>query len=190
MSRTRKAQQTETNKLLKELNRRLNDLDDTVQKARDFSECALELDETVAQQASVNKSRMEALKKEFHDNKIRAINTAASELGKVVITEEELQELRDELDRVKEMGRQEVASSVEKLEKQYNEKLEQSMNIQKLTHEAESARLRADAESHKKEVENLNAALARMAEELKSQKELTASVVARQHLPANHSPSV
>jgi len=184
MSRSRKAQQTELNKLLKEINRRMGDFEDSVQKLNDLKECAVELDETIAQQAGVNKSRMESLNNDFHDNKIRAINNAASELGKVVITQEELQELRTELEKVKELGKQEVAARIADEKKRYEEKLSQSLNVQNLKHEAESARLHADVNSQQKEVANLNAALDRMVEELKSQKELTASVVApRQHAP-------
>jgi hypothetical protein len=183
MSRVRKAQQTELTKLLKEINRRMGDFEDSVQKLKDLKECAVELDETIAQQASVNKNRMEELNKDFQDNKIRAINQAASELGKVVITKEELEELRFELDKVKESGKKEVADRIIDEKKHYDEKLAQSMNVLSLKHQAETARLQANMESHVKEVKNLNAALSRMAEELKSQKELTASVVApRQQL--------
>ena len=95
-----------------------------------------------------------------------------------MISREELQELKNDLTKVKETGRKEVETTILQEKKMYEEKLDQSLNIQSLKHEAETAMLRASAESHQKEVANFNSSLARMAEELKSQKELTASMVA------------
>lgn len=178
MSRARKAEKSELNKILKEITRRMSDFEESVQKFSELKECAEEIDESIAQQAAINKNRLDTLNKEFQDNKIRAINNAAEELGKTLITKEELNELRTELQKVKEMGRQEVEKNIIEIQKRFDEKLVQALNMKKLEHDAESAKLRAEVDSHIKEMTNLNNALDRMSEELKSQKQLTASVVA------------
>ena len=187
MSRARKAQQTELNKLLKEISRRMGDFEDSVQKLQDLKECAEELDENITQQATINKNRMEELNKQFDTNKIRAINEAAEELSKVVINQEEWDELRNELNRVKEAGKQEMATRIAEEKARYEDKLTQALEVMKLKHEAETARLKADVNSNQKGVENLNTALDRMTEELKSQKELTARVVAPRMTNVNQS---
>ena len=177
MSRVRKAQTTELNKLLKNCSTKMESLTDSIQDLKDFQDCALQLDETIAKQAAINKQKLDDMDREFKDNKIKAVNSAAAELGKIVITKEELDELRSELVRVKESGRIEFSEQMSLERSRYEDKLSQAINIQTLKHEAESARLHANMDSHVKEVANLNTALTRMAEELKSQKDLTASVV-------------
>ena len=61
--------------------------------------------------------------------------------------------------------------------KSYEDKLKQSLDVQKLQHERDTTQLQAQVEVHKNEVENLKMTLNRYAEELSSQKELTSSVV-------------
>ncbi len=178
MSRVRKAQQTELAKILKDIDRRMTDLVDAVQTLKDLKECATELDETLAQQEAINKNRMEEMNKKFNDNKLRAVRDAATELGKILINKEELDELQAELENIKETSKAERTEYMESEKRRNEEKITQLMDVMRLKHEAETARLKADAESHKKEVDNLNAALDRMTEELKSQKDLTARVVA------------
>ena len=176
-SRARKANQTELNKLLKELNRRMEDFEDSVSKSKELKECVVELDDTISEKAERNKNELEKLDRDFHDNKIRTITQSATEIGKIVISREELQELKTDLEKIKEHGKNEIKEHIENEKKKYEEKLEQELSIKKLKHEAETAKLHASMESHKKEVENFKDTLERMAEELKSQKNLTASVV-------------
>ena len=176
MSRARKAEKSELNKLVKEISRRMEDFEDSVQKLKDLQDTLEEVDESLAQQASINKNKMEQLNKDFQDNKIRTVYQAATDLGKILITKEELDELREELEKVKENGKQEVADQKAKLQQDFDEKLNQALSVKQLKHECDTANLKAEVESHKKEVENLNSALERMSEELKSQKQLTAEV--------------
>ena len=177
MSRVRRTNQTVLNKLLKDISRRMEDFELAVEKLKELKDSAVELDDTIAEQAANNKSEMEKLNKDLEDNKLRTINQAVSSIGKVVISREELQDLRDELAKVKANSKKEIESKILLEEEQYQEKLKQELSVQNLKHEVETAKLHASVESHEKEVENLNAALDRMAEELKSQKELTASIV-------------
>lgn len=185
MSRARKAEKSELNKLLKEINKRMSDFEDSVQKLQDLKECAEELDERIAQQAAMNKNKLEQLEKDFQENKIRAIRRAASELGKEIITTEELEELRSELEKVKAKGEDDVKARVESHRARFEMNLTQQIELKNLKHEAETAKLQAEAESHKKEVENLKETLKRMSEELQSQKDLTASLVAPRQQPAS-----
>jgi len=176
MSRARKVEKNELNKLVKEINRRMGDFEDSVQKLTDLKDTLDEVDENLAQQAAINKHKLDQLNKDFQENKIKAVNQAVSDLGKVLITEEELAELRAELEKVKESGKQEVADAISSSKALLAEKLEQSIQVKQLKHECETAQIRAEVETYKKEVENLNATLQRMSDELTSQKQLTADV--------------
>ena len=135
-----------------------------------------EVDEVIAERERVNKFKMEQLNKELSENKIKAVNEAVAELGKVIITQEELQELKGALEKVKTEGRNEVKEQVAKYKQNYEDKLKQQLEVQKLQNERDIAQLRAEVESGRREVENLNATLERMSQELASQKQLTAEV--------------
>jgi chromosome segregation ATPase len=172
----RKVEKNEVIKLVKELSKRMEDFQDSVQKLSDLKEGIEELDEKVAEQERINKYKLDALNAEFKENKIKAVNNAALELDKVLVTKEELAELKNELTKLKADGGNSLASQTKKLEESFKEKLTQELNIQKLKHECEIASLKAEVETHKKECENIKANLSRMSEELNSQKELTANI--------------
>lgn len=177
MTRARKAEQSELNKLMKDIGRRMEDFEEAVQRLKEFKECAEELDEQVAQQAAVNKARLDQLNKDFEENKIKAIRNAAEGMRKVIISKEELDELRGDLERLKEKGEEEVRVRVQANEAECTERLRQGLELRELKYEAETAQLKAGVELRDKQIENLKDNLARMSDELKSQKDLTASVV-------------
>jgi chromosome segregation ATPase len=172
----RKVEKNEVIKVSKEILKRMEDFQDSVQKLSDLQGGIEELDEKLADQERINKYKLDGLNSEFKENKIKAVNNAAAELDKVLVTKEELAELKNDLAKLKAEGAVASANQSKKLEDSYKEKLGQELNIQKLKHECEIASLKAEVETHKKECENIKANLARMSEELNSQKELTANI--------------
>ena len=177
-SRARKAEKTEFNKLLKEINKRMSDFEDSVEQFKVLKESAEQLEETIAQQAAINSSKLSQLERDFNDNKLKAVTRAAQELGKLLINREEHEELERNYQKLKENTAQEIEKSRKEFQEKFDQKLESEIKLKELRFEAESAKLRADIESRESEVANLKDSLNRMADELKSQKELTASVVA------------
>ena len=93
--------------------------------------------------------------------------------------------MREELDRVKENSKQEIKDSIENSKVQFEAKFEQSLKVSQLEHECETASVKARVETYKQEVANLNTTLSRMADELRSQKELTLVLVNQRLHPSN-----
>lgn len=175
-TKTRKLEKSELIKLVTELNRRMEDFEDSVNKLRDLKDSILEMDDNIAQQAIINKTKIDQINREFEDNKIRAVNNAVKDLGKVLISEEELDELKNELLKIREQGRKELQDKIELAKSNYEEKLTHALDVKQLQHDCDTAKLKAEVETYKKEVENLNNTLNRMADELKSQKQLTSEI--------------
>jgi hypothetical protein len=178
MSRTRKTQQNELTKVLLNVNRRMEDFEDSVQQLKDMNETLVELDEQIAERERTNGFKLTEIDKKFQDNKVRAVNQYAHELGKTLISSEELSDLKNELKRVKTTGQEEYDAQLLIQQSVLDEKLLQSLSIQKLEHECQSAQLRAEVDRFQKEVENMNGTLNRMSDELTSQKKLTGEVAA------------
>jgi hypothetical protein len=176
MSRTRKVQKNELTKLLTVINRRMEDFEGSVAELKNLKDTLDEVDDQLADQTRVNTYKMEQLKKELEENRIRTINNAVSEMGKIIISNEELDALKEELEKVRQDGNTQVSASIFSAKEQFEEKLKQALNVQQLQHDCKTAQLSANVDFFKKEVENLNMALNRMSEELSSQKQLTAEV--------------
>lgn len=176
MSRARKQEKNELIKISKEISRRMGDFEDSVQKLQDLKDSLDEMDDALAQQATINNSRLQEMNQKFEENKIKAVTQAAQELNKVLINKEELEEIQASLKKVRETGQEELEKFKAEQLAIYETRLANELKVQKLEHECETASIKADVETYKKEVENLNQTLERMAEELKSQKQLTADV--------------
>lgn len=178
MAARRRAEKNELVKAVTEVTRRMIDFSDSVQKLVDIKDGLEDVDDALAQQTAINRAKMERLGKDLEDNKIRAVQAAARELNKTLITDEELAELKGDLVRLRDVGRAEAEREIATAKAEMAAQLKQALEIQKLQHAAESAKLRAEVDSHIQQTVQLNNALDRMAEELKSQKLLTASIVA------------
>lgn len=176
MSRQRKAAKSELNQIVKSINNRMEDFESAVQELKDLKDSLSEVDDEIVARAAENSAKMEKLNRDFNDNKIRTVNQAVRELGKVIISEEELSELRNQLEKVKSEAQDKINSEVSAHKTALDEKLEQALEVQKLQHERETAQLQAAAHAHKQEVANLKETLTRMSEELASQKKLTADI--------------
>ena len=188
MSRTRKAQKNELTKLLTLINRRMGDFEDSVIELKDLKDTLDEVDDQLADQARINAHKLEQLNKDLADNRIRTINNAVAEMGKIIMSQEELDELKAELDNVRQSGKETVAREIATAKAQFEDKLEQALNVKQLQHDCKTAQLSAEVDSFKKEVVNLNATLGRMSEELASQKQLTAEVAGMSRPRATQAP--
>lgn len=72
------------------------------------------------------------MNKDYIDNKIRAVNTAVKELGKVIITQEELDDLRSQVEKVKTESKETIASQISLYKASLDEKTAQALQVQKL----------------------------------------------------------
>jgi len=176
MSRARKVSKNELVKVAKEINRRMSDFEDSVQKLQDLKDTLVELNDGLEEQEQLNKDKMDQLNKDFEDNKIKAVAVAVESLGKVVISQEELAELKTNLEKAKSVGKEHAEQRISNIQKKCDEKIEQSLKLQQLQHECDTAQLRAEVEAQTKAIANLNSTLDRMTDELNSQKKLTADV--------------
>lgn len=152
------------------------DFETAVNDLKELKETLSEVDDEIIARAAINSQKIEQMNKDYTDNKIRAVNTAVKELGKVIITQEELDDLRSQVEKVKTESKETIASQISLYKASLDEKTAQALQVQKLQHECETAQLNAEAEAHKKEVLNLKENLERMVCELKSQKKLTADL--------------
>lgn len=176
MASRRKAEKNDLIKAVKDINKRMEEFQDSVQQLQTLKDGIDELDESLAEREKINKYKLEALEKSFQDNKIKAIKQAAEDMGKVIISKDELDELKTSLATGKQDAEFKLSEFKSATEKKFQDTLHQQLEMQKLQNECLNAKLTADVESHKKEVENLKESLLRMSEELKSQKQLTADV--------------
>lgn len=176
MSKSRKIEKNELIKSVKNISQKMTDFTDSVQQLQDLKDSLDEVDDQLAEKESSNRAIMERLNRELQDNKIRTVTQAAGELGKVLITKEELNELKNELEKLKKDNQSKFDEFTVSTEKTFNEKLKQSLDIQKLQHECNISNLTAEVEIHKKECENLKETLKRMSDELNSQKQLTSDI--------------
>ena len=185
--KARRVNQSELNRVVKMISYKMDDFEKAVLELKELKNGAIELDDAIEEQAAKNKDALEKMERDLLDNKIRTINKAAFDMGKIIMSREELDELNNSLTVLKESGRVELEQRTKDLSDKYEEKLAQALNVRTLMHQAETALLTAGASAHAKEIDNLNASLDRMSEELKSQKLLTASVVAPRSQPSTTS---
>jgi hypothetical protein len=172
----RKVEKNEVIRVVKEISKKMDEFSDSVVKLQELKESIQELDEELAEKEKVNKIRLDYLHKEFQDNKLKAIQNAVYELGKVIISKEELDEMKKDLEKLRNTEQSQINSLKLEAEQSYNEKLNHALNVSKLQHDCETAQLKAEVEMHKKEVDNLRETVQRMLSELESQKKLTAEI--------------
>jgi len=175
-SRARKIEKNEVLKAVKDLTSKMSSFEQAVDNLKLLSESVEELDDKISAVEKENQLKIEKLNKDLVDNKIRTVNQAVAEMGKIVISVEELNELKNDNLKLK----KEMNSNIEKYQKEsqesFNTKLENLLKVQKLQHDCETAQLKAEVETNKKECENLRQSLTRMSDELNSQKQLTADI--------------
>jgi hypothetical protein len=163
-------------KLVKDLNKKMDSFEDAVEELKILKDSITEMNDQIAEQEQTNVETMKRLKADLKDNRTRTLNEAVEEMGKVIVSTDELEEYKAEAERWKaECGRVKLAVADEVKEK-VEEQVDRQLKILELQNECKTAELNASNESFKKEVQNLKEAIGRMSEELNSQKKLTADV--------------
>ena len=162
--------------LLKEITRRMEDFENSVSELKILKESAVELNDQILEQESQNVGILQRLRSELKENKLKALNDAATELNKVLISTEELDELKGLVLKMRTDTSSYKSSMNESIDKAVAEQVQHQLRVQELQHNCEKAQLSAANTNYIKQVENLNDTIQRMSLELESQKKLTADV--------------
>ena len=174
-ARKLKDQSVVTN-LLKEITRRMEDFENSVEELKILKESAIELNDQILEQESQNVGIIQRLRSELKENKLKALNDAAQELNKVLISTEELDELKNTVSKMRTDNSSYKNSMNDNIEKAVAEQVQHQLRVQELQHNCEKAQLSASNENYIKQVESMNDTIKRMSLELESQKKLTADV--------------
>jgi hypothetical protein len=162
--------------LVKDLNKRMSDFEDSVSDLKILKDSILEMNDEILRQESENTSELLKLKNNLIENKTKILKDTAAEIGKVLISQDELNELRNEVTKFK----NEAVSMKNNMDKLIKEKVTEEvvnkLKFQKMENEIETAQLVAATDNYKVQIESLNQTIERMSKELDSQKDLTASV--------------
>lgn len=179
MSSVRARKLKETNqvvKLVKDLNKRMESFEDSVQELKILKDSITEMNDQIAEQEASNTETLRKLKEDLKENKLRALTEAVNGMGKMIISPEDLAEHKAEAQRWKDECAR-VKSSVQKeIKEAVDDQMSRRLKIQELEFENKTAKLTASCENYKAEIVNLKETIARMSQELDSQKKLTADV--------------
>jgi len=177
-------------KLVKDLNKRMADFENAVDELKILKDSITEMHDQVTAQEQENTNALIRLRTELKENKTKVLNDAAASVGKTIISNDELAELREQVNKLKAVNksaRDEVDTVVEE---KVEALIQHRLQLQALEHKATVAALQSAVENYKKEVSNLNKSFERMSEELKSQKDLTAQMaLANRPVVTSQSPS-
>lgn len=163
-------------KLVQDLGKKMESFEAAVEDLKILKESLNDMHEEIASQEEKNKAMLGKLAAELKENKIKILNEAANDAGKVLMSKEDLEELeseakkwKEECSRVREKAKEEVKQKVEAAVKH-------QIDVLTLKHECKTAELAAANNNYEKEITNLKEAMNRMGAELESQKKLTAEI--------------
>lgn len=162
--------------LVKDLTKRMSDFQETVEELKILKESIMEMNDEVVRQETENAFVLQRLKADLKENKIKAVNDAAKELNKTVISHEELIELQEHVAKSKNELSKLKSSNDEVLKERVEELVQNRLKVQQLEHDCKTAELKASNENLRSQIDNLNEYIKRMSEELSSQKQLTANI--------------
>jgi hypothetical protein len=176
-SRARKLKETsQVAKLVKDLNKRMESFEESVQDLKILKDSLAEMNDQIAEQEIANNETMRKLNEDFKENKLRAITEAVKSIGKIIISPEDLEDHKNNVQKWKDECTRVKASVQDEIKRNVDEQLTRQMKILELQNENKTSRLSASCESYKTEIANLKETIARMSLELDSQKKLTADV--------------
>lgn len=175
-------------KLVTNLDKRMTSFEEAVEEIKIFKDSLVDLEEEVANKAAENNARLAKLRQDLEDNKIRTLNEAAADIGKVIIAQDELDELHEQVEKMKAQHKEALALARAEIDEQVKVQVEQKMRVLKLEHECKTAELVAANKNYEREIANMEKSFKRMQEELNSQKELTANI-AHASRPSSTTPS-
>ena len=175
-------------KLVKTLNKRMEDFETAVGELKIMKDSIEDLHDKVTAKEAENKAILSKLEANLKDNKSRILNEAAESVGKVIISKEELNELNEEVQKLKTVHKQSRENIDQVVDTKVEELIKHRLKLQELEHKAHIASLESQVENFKKEAINLEKTFERMSSELESQKQLT-SKLAMANRPINNIPN-
>lgn len=167
---------SELNLLLKSIDRRMQDFEQSVEDLKSLKNDLVEMESKIEIKKKDNEEALKELARELELNTLKAIQTKALELGKVIMSTEELQELKNENASLKSKYNSYVKDVESNTTKKITDKIENAKKIFQLENERENARLVSEIESYKKNLASMESLMNRMSQELDSQKKLTAEI--------------
>ncbi len=177
MSRMQKAKiQSDLHKLVKDINKKMDGFEDAV---RDLKLNLDDVEERNAQAMEAETRGHEEIRKmeaDFRENKLRTLTQVAGELNKVIITSEELAELRQSVQQYKTQLETERKVQQANIDQAVAAQVKQQVDIKRLENDCAVAQLRAEKDAATGECESLRLTIDRMSNELDSQKRLTADI--------------
>lgn len=188
MSRVKKAKETnQMAKLVKDLNKRMESFEDAVMELKTLKDSISDLNDQIVEQENVNSETLRRLKEDLKENKTRILTEAVTAMGKVILSNEDLQEYKTEIQKWKDECTRVKASVQKEIKESIDEQMARQLKILELQYENKSSKLSASCESYKTEIVNLKETINRMSEELDSQKKLTADIARVRNAPENKS---
>jgi len=176
---TRVKKMKETNqivKLVKDLNKRMESFEDSVQELKLLKDSITTMNDQIDEQETTNVETLRKLKEELKESKLRVLNETVEAMGRVIVSVDDLGEYKQEVLRWKDECSKVKAAAQAEIKEKLQEQLDRQFKIMELQNENKTSKLSATCESYKTEVTNLKEMIARMSQELDSQKKLTADV--------------
>jgi chromosome segregation ATPase len=163
-------------KLVKDLNKRMADFENSVEELKLLKMDILEMHDEINKTKAANEQVIEQLEQELKDNKVSVLKLAAQQVGKVLISRDELSELETQVSHLKQKQKNVKDDLSAQVEARVEELLKHRVELQEIKHKAETSVLQSNIENYKIEIENLHRSIKRMTEELESQKQLTTNL--------------
>ena len=146
-------------KLVKDLNKRMGDFENAVEELKILKETISEMHDEVTAVEMENANNISRLRAELKNNRTKILNDEAESIGKVIISRDELDELRGDVNKLKTNHK----TSKNEVEDVVNDKVEDmikhQLKLQELEHKANTSALEASIKNYEKEIENLNKSL-------------------------------
>lgn len=173
---TTTSNKSELTLLLKSIDRRMQDFEEAVQDLKDIKEGISSMETDIEKKQSANDEVIKELNRNLELNVLKTLQEKANSIGKVIISQEELHELKNEYNLLKNKHANYVKDTEAIITKKITEKVEQARKFIQLEYERENAKLSAELESYKTNIESQKNLMDRMSKELDSQKILTAEI--------------
>lgn len=179
MSATRARAIREKNAVVKavgDLTKKMEGFEAAVEELKIMKEGLIDMNDQIVSQEIENNARLAKLREELKENKNKVLNEAADEAGKILMSKEELEELKDEAQKWRTKHEEAKKKMQAELKKKVEAEVQRQVNVLTLRHECKTAELSAANANYEKEIAHLKEAMDRMSNELESQKKLTGTI--------------
>jgi chromosome segregation ATPase len=186
-NKRRRVEQTVIVKSLKDINKRMEDFENAVETLKAIKDTVADLDCELAEKKHEHSAKLNALEREFADNKLSLLNRLANDLNRQVLSNEECEERDEEIERLKAQKQSLSTKLLTDNKDQVASLVEQRLKLQQLQHSVEIAELKASTTTKDKEIQHLKESIERFTHELLSQKEMTSQIACARNGSNNNS---